>query len=762
MPVNRYELPAQQQLANTYVGLPYQELLLAGQSMQKQYDDIESKRLEWADKRFNFLNPDEERAKSGYNWLQSETEKIADSWTNNPLEARKNYMAFEREAKKKFDPNFGEYGKIESNYNSFMQALTYEEERAKKEGVSQEQIKAWKQKTIADYAAQGGIGDNAENWQNLNYERLSDYMSATEFADKYAKGAASDMSSWATVDLGADGQFIVKDKGSKEVITRERLNELLVNYYQGDPKMKAYIEQGSRYGYASLDEYNQAMLGAIYKYQSKKTTSDKDMSPNSNWGRALDEKAKVESIIPIPLPPVVADEKLDNSEWGIFSRVNNLTNNLQKQQNDYAAQQENITVQMRDAEKVANDPLATPASKRDAGLRLQSLAQQQESLYNEQMSQSQIYNEFVDAAFAQDGITAGGVQKYNTMGKLISTSDNIDKELSEINKAISQAKGEVKTQSRVESAKEQQNVVYNLENKKQQLINQKLQIYGQLYTEVTGEQVPQINNLSDITKLKVNPYTKAKATVNKATEALANYDKNRVTQGTAVYIAGNPNSPQYKQVSNYILDNPDLWKTEVLDNATGKYVTKKSTLSTWGIPTEETRQVVDDIPEQNAVIVAVKDKSGKVIRQEKLTHKGDASEFDKMMYSFYQSSDPSGINPTTEMAKLKHLPETKAVLEQVNKAIEMGAGATTKSTQDLMLPPIQLTSGAYLVPEIDNQKVGNKHYNVKLMIPVADNAGNVNLEERSMIMDDGTPLSTTGLTDEQFKNIAVLLESELK
>ena len=750
MAVNRYELPSQQQVANTYVDMPYKELLLAGQAQQAEYDKIEASRNEWANKQWNNLSPDDELAKAKQAWLESETSKIADLWSKDPRQARQAFKTFERDAVKEFG-KFGSIGAMEANYNARAAYEKQIDERIEK-GINKVPQKAsMMAKFDEEYAKNKGIGGNETGkWNKYNTEDAVGWINPTEWANEKGKGFEASLKSFANYTMSDDG-YIYTDKFTGERLTPEELKSGLDYYYAGDPEMQAMIDQGTKYGYASMDMLVNAIEGAKVKYGYERITSEKDIKGDPNYQSKLDQKEKTATIINRPeTPEPMNNPDLSKKVWGILGKDSELAQNYAKQQEQFKTRINATDEQIREAYKIANDPLATEESKRDAAANYQSLNMQKSMMYAEQDTKNQVHNAVVNNVFKANGVKSSDMQTFNTMNTLV---NNVDKNNSEIKKLTTElnsignaAFNVLDKNGKTIPADDYRNT---LRQQIKNLENSNIKSYKELYTITTGEEA-NVNSIQDLTKLKVNPYNVAKKSLKESSEAIATYETDRVSQSTSTFIGGVPNNKKYQEINSFLQTNPDLFKVEILDDATGKYKQPSKYNDPFGLnKTDEIKTVTRQNSETNSYTMTVTDSKGNFIREERYTPKTDVPDLDKALINFYKEIDPTGVNPSSTNAIMKL--ESKEILNSTNNSIKYLAGVKPSEYRNVYAPPTPMPKGYYTRINIDGVVNGKTHYNLDVY--------NVKNEKVEVGLDDNTPLE--GLTDEQLKNANMLIYQQI-
>lgn len=318
MAVNRYNLPAQQPIMNTYAPLPFKELLLAGKSMQDQKDKIEEQRLELAGKEFQFLDADYDKAKAKRDYYDTELEKAAGLYGTDLRQARAATEKLSREFKRDFS-QFGEVGAIQGSYDTRAKYVEELDERIKAGKADPLQ----KQKLLEYFDKEyKGIGEPSKGrYKTYQTEDAATHINPAEWANKYGEGFKADLQSFANYEKTSDG-YIITDKYTGKKLTPQEIQAGLSSYFKGDPELQNWLRQGNKVGYGSLDMLIDAIEGAGIKYGFSEVTTDKDMKGDPNY-QYNQEKASQASVLIPDYQEKVTDEltdlsgKIKTNKWGL-------------------------------------------------------------------------------------------------------------------------------------------------------------------------------------------------------------------------------------------------------------------------------------------------------------------------------------------------------------------------------------------------------------------------------------------------------------
>jgi len=277
--ITRYTRPAQQPLMNTYVPLPYKELMMSGAAQQQQLDQLEAARLELGEKEFKFLPQDFETAKAAQASLDESVASIADLYGTNLGKAKAELSKLQRSTKKRFG-QFGDIGAMQSNYAARETFKENERKRLEKGEITQEQYDTALNVFDSQYT---GIGEGADGrYSQYQTEDLAKYVDFTDFANKYGDGIKADVMASASSQVGGDG-YIRDFNHALEVVGPERVQSILSQYAQGSGELQNYLEQGERLGYTSVNDLIAAIGGATEKYSYQEESRDASTKTDSTW-----------------------------------------------------------------------------------------------------------------------------------------------------------------------------------------------------------------------------------------------------------------------------------------------------------------------------------------------------------------------------------------------------------------------------------------------------------------------------------------------
>lgn len=297
MAINRYYLPAQQEVANTYVPLPYNEILQAAQAQEQYLDDIEAQRLELAGKEFSFLKPDRPKAQAAQEWLDTEAEKIAGLYSTDLRQAKSAMQKFQNEAKKRFG-KFGDIGAMEGNYNAYVNYANELQEQVKRKELDPYTMDALLAEANKAYL---GIGeyDPAKGYNTFSGQTAA----LKQDLPKWVKDNLSDLEAItnSTASARPDGKgYIFTDKFTGEEVSPERVMAAFTQLAQSDESLMNWVAEGERLGLNRLEALGFAGDAGVTKYAYYRHDVDKDIKSDDTpfkqkeWG--MDKRSVLEGV----------------------------------------------------------------------------------------------------------------------------------------------------------------------------------------------------------------------------------------------------------------------------------------------------------------------------------------------------------------------------------------------------------------------------------------------------------------------------------
>lgn len=322
MAINRYDKPAQLQLMNTHVPLPYQEIMQGLMAKEKAQEAgiaglIKIGNLETPALKLGNLEEgtDYERVVKAKEALDKRINTLTHMTDLTSPEGRRALLEFDRYATKAFSSkgifggakaNYAERAKIEEEYKKALY---------KKNGIKANQLQASLAKWDKDYHERGGVGkDSMSGWQQYQSNYIPTGVNMADKAMKYASeveaslNASKHFSRYRNPQTGQmEEGYIFTDKRSNKQVSQEKiLNTLLgadwenvlagdINsiggIVRGDQDMMNYLIDGMQKGYASPYELVQAMLGASIAKSFSETKREFNATADQTW--KFNQKNKV-------------------------------------------------------------------------------------------------------------------------------------------------------------------------------------------------------------------------------------------------------------------------------------------------------------------------------------------------------------------------------------------------------------------------------------------------------------------------------------
>ena len=284
MAINRYDKPAQLQLMNTHVPLPYQEIMQGLMAKEKAQEAgiaglIKIGNLETPALKLGNLEEgtDYERVVKAKEELDKKINTLTHMTDLTSPEGRRALLEFDRYATKAFSSK-GIFGGAKSNYAERAKIEEeYKKALYKKNGIAARQLQASLAKWDKDYHERGGVGkDSMSGWQQYQSDYIPKQVNMSEKAMDYAKEIESSLNvTRKKVYFGVDPQtgqqkegYIFTNKQSGEELSQDKIAEVLLGsrwkeFFQtqdprligglagGDPDMMSYLAHGMQNNYAS-------------------------------------------------------------------------------------------------------------------------------------------------------------------------------------------------------------------------------------------------------------------------------------------------------------------------------------------------------------------------------------------------------------------------------------------------------------------------------------------------------------------------------
>lgn len=354
MAINRYDKPAQLQLMNTHVPLPYQEIMQGLMAKEKAQEAgiaglIKIGNLETPALKLGNLEEgtDYERVVKAKEALDKRINTLTHMTDLTSPEGRRALLEFDRYATKAFSSkgifggakaNYAERAKIEEEYKKALY---------KKNGIKANQLQASLAKWDKDYHERGGVGkDSMSGWQQYQSNYIPTGVNMADKAMKYASeveaslNASKHFSRYRNPQTGQmEEGYIFTDKRSQKQVSQEKILTTLLGadwenvlagdinsiggIVRGDQDMMNYLIDGMQKGYASPYELVQAMLGASIAKSFSETEREFNVKADQTW--KFNQKNKLK------------DNDITQAETSVFLQTNNnLLNTTQEEGADVA------------------------------------------------------------------------------------------------------------------------------------------------------------------------------------------------------------------------------------------------------------------------------------------------------------------------------------------------------------------------------------------------------------------------------------------
>jgi len=244
MPVNIYDQPFQAQYMNTYVPMPYQEILQAGAMKQERHDLSEELREDLDDQLMNsaYLKWSKEDAAM----VKQKQAEFTESINSKLDEVGGDYGAvlpFIKAQRRKYQREMtsGQLGKADANYKQYHAIQDQEKKRYLKGKISKGQYEDNMAMTQAAYTGVGEVGD----LQDIKIREAVDKVKIGKEMRKIAKGLegkkSSEIYEWAVKRLPSGHKLLERIKYAKEELKKEDIAELVYEAMANDPDAMEYL-----------------------------------------------------------------------------------------------------------------------------------------------------------------------------------------------------------------------------------------------------------------------------------------------------------------------------------------------------------------------------------------------------------------------------------------------------------------------------------------------------------------------------------------
>ena len=141
----------------------------------------------------------------------------------------------------------GKMGAIQNHFTRFQEALAQGRERLKKGDITQGQLSDWVDYTMRSYSGVGEKDPITGNFNPLNTEDISNYISGYDVAQKIAKDLPSIFDAKEFVGIDPSGNWIVKRGEKTETVSPERVKAAVEGALYSNKEYMDYLSQMFRF-----------------------------------------------------------------------------------------------------------------------------------------------------------------------------------------------------------------------------------------------------------------------------------------------------------------------------------------------------------------------------------------------------------------------------------------------------------------------------------------------------------------------------------
>jgi len=437
MGINRYDTPAQLQLMNTYVPLPYQEIMAGLQAKDKEQAAALAGVAKIGDLETQALNlgnlpegTDYERVLKVQKELDDKIDALSSGMDLTTPEGKRAERDLYKYAKKVY----GQSGIMTAAQSSYDARVKLQEEynKALLKGKPYRAEQVQKAMNFFDkyYDEHGGIGQTTtgqayKQWQATEY--LASDVNVTDWAMKHADKIKADLGAVRRPSQDGKG-YIWTHETSGKVITPQDVAKTLLgqNYEQvlqgdinkigglaaGDRELLANLIQGEKMGYSGFGELINATMGAIDAFSFQETEDFLDLKTDQGyWNRRKEE--------PIAKPIITGEEVLINQGelvpiepgsshiWGsLFGYEDGYRPiTLLEKQNQNGDAIDNISIELNNVDAQIQE-FKEQTWTTENQLKITALETQKENLISQQkhLTEEQDYYKDLEQEFREEGI----------------------------------------------------------------------------------------------------------------------------------------------------------------------------------------------------------------------------------------------------------------------------------------------------------------------------------------------------------------------
>ena len=246
MPTNIYDQPFQAQYMNTYVPMPYQEILQAGAVMQERYDTAEAMDEQIQDQlmQSKYLKWSKEDAAM----VKQKQQEYSDRINKKLEEVGGDYgslIPFIKSEQKKYKKEIttGQLGHAAANYGSYWKNYEEEKKRLKKGKINENSFRTQRAQERANYHGVGDINDLAGI--ELEYAVVKQDIQEEVFkvADKLEAKNSKEIGEWAHRILPSGHELLERTDFTDSKLSPETIYKLANAAVRNNPEIAPYLEE---------------------------------------------------------------------------------------------------------------------------------------------------------------------------------------------------------------------------------------------------------------------------------------------------------------------------------------------------------------------------------------------------------------------------------------------------------------------------------------------------------------------------------------
>jgi len=321
MAISRYDTPAQLQLMNTYVPLPYQELMAGLQAKEKQQAAALAGVAKIGDLETQALNlgnlpegTDYERVLKVQKEIDDKIDALSSGMDLTTPEGKRAERDLYKYARKVYGQS-GIMTAAQASYNARVKLQDeYNKALLKGKPFRAEQVQRAMEFFDKYYHEHGGIGETTtgqayKQWKGTEY--LAADVNLTDWAMKHADKIKADLKAVRRPTRDNEGYILTHETSGKAITPQDIARTLLgPNYEQvlqgdvskigglagGDRELLENLIQGEKMGYSSFGELINATMGAIDAFSFQETKDFLDMKTDQGYWNRLKEFGDVGDI----------------------------------------------------------------------------------------------------------------------------------------------------------------------------------------------------------------------------------------------------------------------------------------------------------------------------------------------------------------------------------------------------------------------------------------------------------------------------------